>query len=305
MEEGKRERGSTDDHLFRAALDASVDGHSLWEPVFDDEGSLIDVECFYANRVGAAFAGRTKGDLIGSRLMESARIAGNVAFATVLMDVVRTGIPLRHRAVLHKRDGQEVWADFVVVQLAGGLSISGRDVTAEVQLHRELKKANAEFSRLAGTDALTDLANRRAWNTALNNHLEDAAKDENPLAVAFLDLDRFKSFNDTHGHLAGDEHLRQVAARWLDSMPVGATLARIGGEEFAVALPGVDASTARELLEKFCSLVPGEETCSVGLTVWDGSEDASSLMGRADAALYAAKHRGRNRVEAWLPSPQL
>ena len=121
------------------------------------------------------------------------------------------------------------------------------------------------------------------------------------MVVALLDLDRFKLFNDTHGHLAGDEHLCQVAARWRDVMPMQATLARIGGEEFAVALPDIDPVAARDLLVKICAMVPSDQTCSGGLTVWDGAEDASSLLGRADAALYAAKHAGRSRVEALLP----
>ncbi len=289
------------EHLFRAALDASVDGHTLWAPVLDEAGQLVDVECFYANPVAAAFAGRTNGALIGSRLMESARIAGNTTFADVLLGVVRTGVPLRHRGALHTRDSREVWTDFVIVRLGGGLSISSRDVTDEVALNRQLEKANADLARLAATDTLTNLPNRRAWNAALTLHLEQAAATHEPLVAALIDLDRFKMFNDAHGHLAGDEHLREVSARWRSALPLEATLARIGGEEFAVALPGMEPATAREFLARMCDLVPDNETCSAGLTVWDGAEDASSLLGRADAALYSAKHAGRNRVEALLP----
>ncbi len=289
------------DHLFRAALDASVDGHTLWAPVLDQAGLLVDVECFYANPVAAAFAGRTHGALVGSRLMESARIAGNTTFADVLLGVVRTGTPLRHRGALHTRDGRQAWTDFVIVRLGEGLSISTRDVTDEVVLHRQLEKANADLARLAATDTLTNLPNRRAWNAAMTEYLAQATTTHEPLVVALLDLDRFKTFNDAHGHLAGDEHLRKVSARWRDAMPVDATLARIGGEEFAVALPGMEPAAARELLAKMCDLLPENETCSAGLTVWDGAEDASSLLGRADAALYSAKHAGRNRVEALLP----
>jgi diguanylate cyclase (GGDEF)-like protein len=292
---------SADNQLFRAALDASVDGHSLWEPVLDDEGRIVDLRCFYSNPVSASFSGRTVGALIGSRLLESAKVAGNLQFAQVLMGVVRTGVPLRHRSTLRTRAGDEVWVDFVVVRLAGGLSISGRDVTAEVQLQAKLQQANSELLRLASTDPLTDLKNRRAWSIALAQHLHDAAETKRPLVVAILDLDRFKLYNDTHGHLAGDGLLCEVGDLWCKALPPKATLARIGGEEFALALPATDPAAARELLESLCALVPRDQTSSAGLTVWDGSEGASSLVGRADAALYAAKHAGRNCVEALLP----
>jgi diguanylate cyclase (GGDEF)-like protein len=292
-----------DDHLFRAALDASVDGHTLWSPVLDDQGNVCDVQCFYSNRVSAMFSGRTMGDLVGSRLVESAKVAGNTQFAETLMAVVRTGKPLRHRSSLVTKEGVVVWCDFVVVRLAGGLSISGRDVTAEVRLQQKLERANVEFARLASTDSLTSLPNRRAWESAIAGHIREAKESRLALAVALIDLDRFKLYNDTRGHLAGDIHLCEVAARWRAIMPEKSTLSRIGGEEFTVALPGMDLGTARDFLIKMSRLVPHNETCSVGVTVWDQTENGSSLLGRADAALYAAKHAGRNCVEA-LPPPR-
>jgi diguanylate cyclase (GGDEF)-like protein len=293
--------GPADDRLFRAALDASVDGHTLWSPLLDDEGHIVDVQCFYANPVGASFSGRTVGDLIGSRLVESAEAAGNLQLAEAFMAVVRTGVALRHRAMLKTRADVAVWVDFIVVRLAGGLSISGHDVTAEVRLHDELALANAEFARLASTDSLTDLPNRRAWEDALASHMRQAEQAHTTLLVGLLDLDRFKLYNDTYGHPAGDELLHEVAARWSKTLPSQATLARIGGEEFAVAIPGVAPAVAEQILIEMCALVPGNQTSSAGLTLWDGSESPRSLVGRADAALYAAKRAGRNRVETLLP----
>jgi diguanylate cyclase (GGDEF)-like protein len=295
------ESPASDDHLFRAALDASVDGHTLWSAVFDDQGNLCDVQCFYSNTVSAMFSGRTIGDLVGSRLVESSRASGNTTLADKLMAVARTGTPLRHRSSLRTQEGVVVWCDFVVVRLAGGLSISGRDVTAEVRLQTELERANVEFAKLASTDSLTGLPNRRAWESAFAQHIRTAGQSRAPLAVALIDLDRFKLYNDTYGHLAGDNHLREVSARWRAMMPEGSMLARIGGEEFAVALPGTGIAAARFFLTEMSQQVPGDETCSAGLTVWDTSENGSSLLGRADAALYAAKHAGRNCVEALSP----
>ena len=291
-------------HLFRAALDAAVDGHSMWEPVLGGDGRIADLTCAYTNEAGAQLTGRTVDQIVGSSLTRSAQAAGNPAYAKAMLDVVRTGLPLRIRSSLFKRSGGEVWVDLVAVRLPnGGLSCSARDVTAEVLLHDELHKTNAELARLASTDPLTNLMNRRAWTVALAGHLEHARRSRQRLVVALLDLDRFKLFNDTHGHLAGDDLLCEVAGRWRKALPAEATLARIGGEEFAVALPDMQPAAARALLERLCQMVPREQTSSAGLTVWDAVEGASSLVGRADAALYAAKHAGRNRVEALLPLP--
>lgn len=284
--------------MLRAALDVAVDGHSLWAPIVDDEGQLVDLVCVYMNRAAELTMGRTAGDLVGSRLLGQ---EGTTKVGPRLFDVAVTGVPLRRRVRLTSKSGREVWIDLVAMPLQGGLSVTGRNVSSEVRLQDELENAMSELARLAATDPLTGLANRRTWEKALTGHLHDAAAHGTPLVVAILDLDQFKAFNDRHGHLAGDRHLIEVASAWANGIPEGATLARLGGEEFALALPGTDPVTGRKLVAKLCALVPGGETSSAGLTVWDGAETEASLLGRADAALYAAKHAGRNRIEAVLP----
>jgi hypothetical protein len=110
-----------------------------------------------------------------------------------------------------------------------------------------------------------------------------------------LDLDLFKRFNDTHGHLAGDRLLRSAVAAWSECLRPTDVLARYGGEEFLVLLPACGAGEAFEIVEHLRAATPEGKTCSAGIGVWDGSAD--SFLGRADTQLYLAKSRGRDRTE--------
>lgn len=156
----------------------------------------------------------------------------------------------------------------------------------------------------ARTDALTGLANRRTWDEELPLELARAGRTGRPVAVALLDLDHFKTYNDAFGHPAGDALLRTAAQRWRAGLRGTDLLARYGGEEFAVVLPDCDLGGAVQLLDALRRQVPGRETCSVGVTAWDGSETAEQVVARADAALYRAKHDGRDRVHA-DPAPEV
>ena len=148
----------------------------------------------------------------------------------------------------------------------------------------------------ARTDDLTGLLNRRAWDEELGRELARADRSGAALCVAILDLDRFKLYNDTHGHQAGDRFLRQLAGGWRQNLRAGDILARYGGEEFALALPGTNLEHAQQLLDRLRDGLPEDQTCSAGVCQWDGSESAEQLTARADTLLYAAKAAGRNRV---------
>jgi diguanylate cyclase (GGDEF)-like protein len=148
----------------------------------------------------------------------------------------------------------------------------------------------------ARTDDLTGLLNRRAWDEELGRELARADRSGALLCVAILDLDRFKQYNDTHGHQAGDRFLKQIAGVWGQNLRTGDMLARHGGEEFALALPGTNLEHAQELLERLRECLPEGQTCSAGVCVWDGKESAEALTARADTLLYAAKAAGRDRV---------
>ena len=131
--------------------------------------------------------------------------------------------------------------------------------------------------------------------------MEHALRSETPLTVAMIDLDHFKQYNDCHGHVAGDTLLRAIAALMVSNIRGQDLVVRYGGEEFCLVLPETDVVGGHHLLDKLRT--GGRETTtdfgvtlSAGLTNWDGMEDITSLIERADQALYRAKESGRNRV---------
>jgi diguanylate cyclase (GGDEF)-like protein len=152
------------------------------------------------------------------------------------------------------------------------------------------------------SDSLTGLANRRHWDQHLAAVLETGRRTaDRGICVALIDLDRFKAFNDSHGHLAGDELLRQCAAAWRRCVRDVDLLARLGGDEFGVLLPACTPQEAAQVAARIRAAVPQGQGCSVGVAGWDGHSGADALVGRADQALYAAKRRGQGIV-APLPS---
>ena len=164
----------------------------------------------------------------------------------------------------------------------------------------------ARLDVLARTDALTGAANRRALEESFLRDLAQADRSQAPLSIVMLDLDHFKAFNDANGHPAGDRLLRGAVTTWRGELRVGDTLARYGGEEFLIVLPGCAAATAGRLADRIRAAVPSGQTVSAGVAAWDGVESMTELIGRADAALYAAKDAGRNRTilaEAVEPPP--
>jgi diguanylate cyclase (GGDEF)-like protein len=161
-------------------------------------------------------------------------------------------------------------------------------------------------------DALTAVPNRRRFDELLESEWKRAVRAKSGLAVAMVDIDRFKAFNDSYGHQKGDDCLRQVAATLADGLPrSGDAIARYGGEEFAVILPHTDLEGARQVAEALrrrilslelpnqASELGGIVTVSCGVAAAEPADggDPQGLLTRADRALYQAKRGGRNRVE--------
>ncbi|MGH3578403.1 MAG: GGDEF domain-containing protein [Mycobacterium sp.] len=172
-----------------------------------------------------------------------------------------------------------------------------------------LKSSLAEVKQEATTDGLTGLCNRKAFDAKLRRIVSRTRTDGSMLSLLMLDIDHFKRFNDTYGHPTGDLVLRLVAHIVADNVKGRDTAARFGGEEFAVILAGADLRAAtivagqirtaldgKRLVKKGSRQPVGGVTVSVGVAQLRSDETTAALIGRADAALYRAKHLGRNKV---------
>ncbi len=176
------------------------------------------------------------------------------------------------------------------------------DVTTLKRVEAERERLLTEVEALARSDSLTGLPNRRTLDEQLPREMARARRAESDLCLAIIDLDHFKAYNDTHGHLAGDEVLRRCAMAWDSELRGEDTIVRFGGEEFLVVLPDTSPEQAFEIVERLRAATPDEQTCSAGLACWDFVESAEDLVGRADSALYRAKAAGRDRV---IESPRV
>jgi diguanylate cyclase (GGDEF)-like protein/PAS domain S-box-containing protein len=172
------------------------------------------------------------------------------------------------------------------------------DVTEQKALEAEREALMAEVQKLAASDALTGLPNRRALDDQLPREMARALRSGSELCLAIIDIDHFKAYNDTYGHLAGDKVLRDCAAAWDSALRGEDTILRFGGEEFLVVLPDCGSGDASEIVERLRAATPDGQTCSAGLAVWKPGESVDDLLGRADVALYEAKETGRNRLVA-------
>ena len=172
----------------------------------------------------------------------------------------------------------------------------------------DLRNQVERLSRDSQTDSLTMVANRRAFDAELMTMIDEANAEGTALSLIMIDIDHFKTFNDTHGHVVGDQVLRFVAQEMVHCFKGRDLLARYGGEEFAVLLPSTPLKGGSLVAEQLRSIVaaqgftddkgegPYQVTISLGVAEFTGNEGAQEFVARADAALYEAKSAGRNRV---------
>lgn len=232
---------------------------------------------------------------------------------------LRNGVSEQETVAFRARhkDGRELWLETslrIAAESGERQSVVGvtRDIT-------ERKRLEMKLESLAMRDGLTEIANRRAFDTALTREVARARRLSSPLALLMIDADRFKRFNDDHGHLAGDTCLKSIAAVVAMAARRPSDLAaRYGGEEMALLLPDTDLDAARAIATELCRqiqalAIPHERnppwrvaTVSIGVAVIDprdedAVQDGSWLISTADLALYDAKSQGRNQSVAAPP----
>jgi diguanylate cyclase (GGDEF)-like protein/PAS domain S-box-containing protein len=180
------------------------------------------------------------------------------------------------------------------VDTAGRAAVEAVAAEAGAALVGERMRKDLERSTV--TDTLTGLLNRRGWDTEVTRLQQHADRTGTPFTLALVDLDHFKQFNDTRGHLAGDEALRSFAERCRSALRAVDVMARWGGEEFTVALQGTSGGSARVAIERLRACAPEGLTCSVGFVEMTLGDSVPAGLLLADEALYEAKRTGRDRA---------
>ncbi len=219
--------------------------------------------------------------------------------------------PISYR--LRRKDGLYIWVETQSERLGGddGFIATIRDISSRKRVEELLHQANNHLQRMVMLDGLTGIGNRRAFDATLSKEFRRSARSQLPLALLMIDVDNFKKFNDLYGHPAGDACLKSIAEAINRELRRPADfVARYGGEEFAVILPDTNPAGAAAMAERIRNAVErlaiaheanpaSVATVSVGVAAaWphaDGSAD-KELLEAADAALYAAKTQGRNRI---------
>jgi len=307
----------------------------LWIHYVAAKDSELAVEIDQILLAGEPFT-EAVGETLAARYLPKQKLSGELLDAGEALSKELDSVS---RAIEIARESSEAYgqelaqaSESLASEDAGGIKVMVENLTQATQrvrqeneaLETQLADTTAEMSRLrenleqarreAMTDGLTSLANRKAFDEALERACAQAEASGESLCLAVLDIDHFKAFNDTWGHQTGDQVLRYVASVIGRAGLSPRTAARYGGEEFALIFPGEAARDALTVLEDIRAEVAsrvlkrrstnedlGAVTLSAGLAERRAGEPPTSLIERADAALYESKRGGRNRTSAADP----
>jgi diguanylate cyclase (GGDEF)-like protein len=304
---------------FRTLLDGLTLGSGAVTAIVRNDGTLMMRQPLPPGTLGSSVGGNAD-----FQLMQNAA-AGTFIGASTVDHVRRLYVYKRVESfpisvviapaigdILHGWRTRASMLCMMMLAFATGFLMLSRRLADELDGRR---RAELELQKLAGTDPLTGLLNRRALDNVLNRAWARGTRTREPIGLLFLDVDHFKAYNDRYGHPQGDAVLVQVAQVLADCLRrSGDQVARYGGEEFVVILPDTNLSGARQVANEIFAAVSalkvahaggigGRLTVSIGMAASDqrGMSDPAALVDAADQALYAAKSNGRNRGEAFVP----
>ena len=267
----------------------------------DPHGGLIDVNPAMARILGYS----SPTHILKKQSVKSA-LEAQEGYRQLFSVVVKNGGCKQYQTELIRKEGDCIWVEFsaqAIIDETGSVAhIDGLllDITERKKLHERL-------TRLAHTDALTGIYNRRCFTEKLQQEVRRARDLQFPLSLIMIDVDYFKSVNDRFGHGVGDQVLKRITVACQKVLRENDIFGRLGGEEFAVILPDVDLPRSGQIAERLREGVEKDDICiaddvvrttiSVGLCTLNGNiADSEGLLRAADMALYRAKHGGRNRV---------
>ena len=299
------EPASLDSHFHKRLLDQLHDA-----VVFVDSKRII----LYWNRAAERLTGFSSSEVIGRHcfdgLLDNAdRIGCTLCHRECSLEQsIKWDCPVHERVFLRHKDGRRISADarIMPVRRDDGTVLGSVEVFCDATSSVVVESAFRQIREAADRDPLTGLANRRYLDRMLAHHIENLDRSSLPFSLIIADLDHFKEINDTWGHVIGDRALAQFAAVLQNQCRPVDLVARFGGEEFIILLPGLTLETAVQIAERLRksavtatpeSLGERNLTASFGVTQAAPGEVGSQILSRADTALYRAKSLGRDRVE--------
>lgn len=259
----------------------------------EDAATLQDQPALAREVIGGAWE-----SLNGERGYIERRFLGDTQWSIMIVHPVQEVLPSRTMGIA-----------ITLVTTIGTLFYvlgRGRSIADSIEMAKrlELQELATELNIRAISDPLTGLNNRRRFDEMLASEVVRSQRYATPLSVVLFDIDHFKKINDNYGHLVGDRVLIQLSEFLANRVPTADLLARWGGEEFSLLLPGSTGQMARDLAENLRDMIsdyefegPGRVTCSFGICELNSEMTGEQFVARADAALYLAKQNGRNRIE--------
>jgi diguanylate cyclase (GGDEF)-like protein len=280
---------------YRLATESGEEGFFRVRAIYDkhDRNHIVDFIVEDSNERGAAFFQRTRAQMIGSKFSELAKENERDAIMHIYREAMQSGFHDGDFAVAPNSLVQAAWIHRRLVRSGSGLAVTIRDIS-------HTKAHERALSQMANEDALTRLPNRYWLMHSLPEKLKQAAQNNTMLALLFMDLNKFKSINDTWGHAVGDELLHAVALRLKGALRPTDNIVRLGGDEFVVLLePIVNKEDAADVAERIADtfiepfkLSPGKKSvnASIGISLFPNDGDnVEALLKNADMAMYSCK----------------
>lgn len=294
--------------LLNGILTSCQDGIIALLSVRNYLGNITDFVCILINPALAKKLGKKPEEINGKVYCKRFIDRINNQLFWQLVQVIEKGNPLDY-TFSYKQQNKINWYSFTAVKLRDGLAITIHDITEIKKAELALKKSNQTLKLSANLDGLTQVYNRRYFDKTFESIWKSCQARNYYISLIFIDIDYFKQYNDTYGHLVGDECLYKVAKTIEAGVtPIGGIVARYGGEEFVVILPETNQKLAKEIGEEIRMAVknlqiPHSEsaasdyiTISLGLATEIPHTSSKNLLSLADQALYIAKNQGRDRL---------